>query len=238
MRVTHQGAVCLSPNWWPDGSALVYTSFHDDYPDVYRIDLLNKRRTKLAGFPGLNTGADVSPDGRSMALILSKDGNPELYVMDLNSRRVTRLTRSPHAAEASPSWSPDGRQIVFVSDSSGSPQVYVVGRSGQAPVRISLRGRENVAPDWGPDGRIAYSSRQQGRYQIVVYDPASRKSVQLTNEYVDHEDPSWAPDGRHIVYVRTVRYHSDLYLLDTMGDASVRLTTLKGDWYSPACSAR
>lgn len=239
VKVTNEGAVCLSPRWWPGADALTYTSFHASFPDVYKIDLAANRRTKLAGFPGLNAGAAISPDGRSMALVLSKDGNPELYVMDLRSRRLTRMTRTPKSSEASPSWSPDGKQLVFVSDTTGSPQVYVIGTRNSRPRRISFHRVESVAPDWGADGRIAYSGRRRSeRYQICVYDPSSGRTDQLTSENVDHEDPAWAPDGRHIVCAKTRNFKSDLYVLDTMGDASVRLTTMQGDWYSPAWSLR
>jgi len=95
-----------------------------------------------------------------------------------------------------------------------------------------------VSPDWGRDGRIAYSSKRQGRYQICVYDPDTRVETQVTTEYVDHEAPSWTPDGRHILVERTVAYHTDVYLLDTLGDPPVRLTRLQGDWYAPACAPR
>ena len=166
------------------------------------------------------------------------DGNPELYIVELRSGRLTRLTKTRHAAEASPSWSPDGRLIVFVSDSSGSPQLYVASRSGGKHRRITFRGNENVSPDWGPGGKIVYSSRREGRYQICVVDPSSGETIQLTRDYVDHEDPSWAPDGRHIVYSRTVQYRSSLYILDTMGDPEIPLMSMRGDWYSPAWSPK
>ncbi len=237
-KVTSQGAICISPNWWPDGKNIVYTSYHKKFPDLYRLDLINNKLSKILNFSGINTGGCISPDGRKMALILSKDGNPDLYVMDIHSKRLTRLTKTGHAAEASPSWSPDGSKIVYVSDTSGSPQLYVIGNRGGRPKRISFRGRENVSPDWGRDGRIAYSSRRSGRYQICVYDPADGQSIQLTKEYVDHESPSWAQDSRHIVCVRTVNYNADLYILDTMGDSPVRLTNMSGDWYAPAWSPK
>lgn len=236
VQVTREGAICLAPAWCPDGRSLVYTSFHRGFPDVYMIDLAIKERRRIAAYPGLNAGADVSPDSENMTLTLSKDGNPDLYVMNLRTDRLTRLTRTRYAAEASPSWSPDGKQIVFVSDKSGSPQLYVMDRTGSEERRITVRGDENVAPDWGPDGRIAFSSKRQGRYQICVIDMTTRKEMQMTTEYADYEDPSWAPDGRHIVCSRTERYHSDLYVLDTMGDPAVRLTTIEGNWYFPAWS--
>jgi len=238
VRVTRDGAPCLAPSWAPSATKIAYTSFHKGFPDVYTIDLKAVRRTRVASYPGINAGADISPDGRQMVLALSKDGNPDLYALDLGNRRLTRLTRTPRAAEASPSWSAAGDRIVFVSDRSGSPQLYITGRTGSGHKRVSFRGRENVSPDWGPDGRIAFSSRREGRYQVCIMNPETGESGQLTTGGADYEDPSWAPDGRHIVCSRAVRYHSELYILDTMGDAPLRLTTLEGEWYSPAWSPK
>jgi len=238
VQLTRDGAPCLSPTWGPNAQNIFYTSFYRGFPDVYKIELETGRRSKVAAYPGINAGADISPNGKLMALTLSKDGNPELYIRNLSSGKLTRLTRTKNAAEASPTWSPDGRKIAFVSDSTGSPQVYTVDRSGGKPKRITFRGNENVSPDWGTDGRIAYSSRRSGRYHICILDPKNRKEVQITSDYVDHEQPSWAPDARHIVYARTEGYRSAVYVLDTMGDAQVRLTQFKGDWYSPDWSPR
>jgi len=237
-RATHDGAVCLSPSWGKGVSEILYTSFHNGYPDAYRIDLGGGRRTRLAAYPGLNSGAVLSPDGKRIAVTLSKDGNPDLYVKDLRSGVVSRITRTPYAAEASPSWSPDGRQLVFVSDRSGRPQLYVQALHGRNAKRLTYEGRENAAPDWAPDGRIAYSSRRGGAYEICIYDPAARRHTQLTDGSADWEDPSWAPDSRHIVCTRTAGYRSHLYVLDVMGDAPLRLTTSEGDWYSPDWSSQ
>lgn len=236
LQVTRDGTPCLGPAWGPEGRRLYYTSMHKGFPDVYAIDFSTTQRRREVSYPGINTGADMAPDGRIMALALSKDGNPDLYAIQLDTRRLTRLTRSPHASEASPSWSPDGLQLVFVSDRSGSPQIYVTDRGSGRQKRLTFRGRENVSPDWGPDGRIAFSSRRDGCYRLCIMDPATGRCEQLTTDYADYEDPSWAPDGRHLVCSRTERYRSEVYILDTMGDPPLRLTTLKGDWYSPAWS--
>jgi TolB protein len=88
------------------------------------------------------------------------------------------------------------------------------------------------------DGRIAFSSRRFGHYQICVWDPAKRKEAQITTDGADYESPSWAPDGRHIACARTVGYNSDVYILDTLGDAPVRLTRYQGEWYAPNWSRR
>ena len=237
-QLTRDGSIALAPGWGPDGKTIVYTSFHQRYPDLYMYNLDDGERKRVAGFPGLNTGGAISPDGREMAVILSKDGSPDLYVMNLRSRELTRITSTPRAAEASPCWSPDGSRICFVSDGMGTPQLYVISREGGRPARVSGMSPENVAPDWGANGWIAYTSRVGGRYVVCVLDPETRQSKQVSPSDADYEDPSWAPDGRHIVCSRTRAYRSALYLLDTLGDAPLALLETKGDWYSPACSPK
>ena len=157
---------------------------------------------------------------------------------NLRNVQLTRLTSSPRAAEASPSWSPDGNQIVYVSDQSGTPQLYIVSRDGGRPARLTSRGSENVAPDWGANGWIAYTTRVGGRYQVCVVDPHSGVAKQITSDDANYEDPCWAPDGRHLACGRSRQYRSAIYLLDTLGDPPIALFDTQGDWYSPAWSAK
>jgi len=235
-QVTQDRNIVVGPEWGPRGDRIVYTAYLRGFPDVYSVNLQSGRRQQLASYAGVNTGAAISPNGRELALVLSKDGNPDLYIKSLSSGKLRRLTHTPRATEASASWSPDGRHLVYVSDSSGSPQLYVIAREGGAPKRISSRGTENVAPDWGPNGLIACASRSGGRYAVSLINPATGQTRYLNTDYADYEDPSWAPDGRHLVCTRTERYRSSLYLLDTVNDPPVALLEGHGDWYSPAWS--
>ncbi|MDD5678697.1 MAG: DPP IV N-terminal domain-containing protein [Kiritimatiellae bacterium] len=233
-QLTRDNTISMAPKWSPDGSRFVYTSFRSRFPDVYLVNLNTGDRRCIADYPGLNSSAAFSPDGRAVALVLSKDGNPDLYIKNLDGGNLTRLTSTRRAAEASPSWSPDGRQIVFVSDSSGTPQLYVVDRSGGEVRRLTSRGSQNVDPDWGANGYIAYCS-YIGSYQIFVMNPATVEFKQVTREDANYEDPSWAPDGRHIVCTRTSNYRSRIFMVDTMGGSLISLLpdSEKGDWFSP-----
>jgi TolB protein len=238
MQLTKDNSIIIGPNWFPNGSGLLYTSFKQDgFPNVYTHALQSGKRKVVAKYGGLNTGAALSPDGKTMALILSKDGNPELYIQRIGGKPV-RLTATGRATEASPTWSPDGQHIVYVSDQSGSPQLYKISRSGGRAQRLSRRGTENVAPDWGPNGLIACSSRSGGRYHIAIIHPSTGETRYLPNDGADYEDPSWAPNGRHLAASRSVRYQSALYLLDTISDAPVALLKGGGNWISPAWSPR
>jgi len=231
-QVTKDRSIVVGPGWTPDGKNIVYTSYKRGYPNVF----LTGRGKPLSSHGGLNASGAISPDGKSMAVILSKDGNPELYIKSLRTGWLKRLTRTQRGNEASPCWSPDGKHIAFVSDTSGSPQIYIIPKEGGRARRLTSTGSENVAPDWGKNGYIVYSSRVGGRYRIAMANPVAKSLRVLETDWADYEDPSWAPDGRHIVCSRTSNYRSSIYLLDTLKDSPVALLTGSVDWYSPACS--
>ncbi len=237
-QITHDRSISLAPAWSRQGRRILYTSYRSGFPDAYVIDLGTRQRQCIANFPGMNLAGGFSPDGQEVSLALSRDGNPELYILDLRSRKLTRLTSTPRAAEASSSWSPDGSRIVYVSDRAGvgAPQLYITDRAGNTRL-LTSRGRENVAPDWGPNGWIAFTSRRAGRYVVCIAHPDTGEERVVSPADADYEDPSWAPNGRHVVCARTAGHRSQIWVLDTLGDAPVSLTPNSGDWFSPAWSA-
>ncbi len=238
-QLTADRSISLAPRWSPDGTRIAYTSFRRGYPDLYLIDLRTNNRTCIANYPGINMAGGFSPSGQDLLMVLSKDGNPEVYVKNLAGGRLTRLTNTPHAGEASPTWSPDGSQVAYVSDLAGpgSPQIYVMGLSGSGR-RVTSRGRENVSPNWGPNGWIAYASRRGGLYAICMVNPQSQEDREVTAGDASYEDPCWASDGRHIVCTRQDGQTKRLYMLDTMGDPPLCLTPDSGGWSSPAWCAQ
>ena len=151
------------------------------YPNIYQTG----QSKPLSNYGGLNVSATVSPDSKYIAMILSKDGNPELYLKELKTDKLIRLTATRRANEASPCWSPDGKKLAYVSDSSGRPHIYVLNLNGGKPQRISSSGSENVSPNWGPNGLIVYSSRQSGRYKIVISDINNRTCLLYTSDAAD-----------------------------------------------------
>ncbi len=237
-QITRDRKIIVGPNWSPDGDSLIFTSFLRGFPDIHQLHLRRPKRTALAAYPGVNTGGVLSPNGKELALILSKHGNPELYIKNLQTGETRRLTKTIRATEASPSWSPDGQHLVYVSDPSGTPQLYIIAREGGRPKRISSRGSENVAPDWGSNHLIACASRSGRRYVIAIIQPATGQTTYLPGDGADYEDPSWAPDGRHIIAARSVNYQSSLYLLDTISDPPVALLQGGGNWLSPDWSPK
>lgn len=240
-RLTRDGAPIVGPRWSPDDREIYFTSYRLGYPAVFVADAATGAVRRLAAFRGLSTGAVPSPaDPGKVAIILSHQGNPELYVMDVATRRLTRLTETKLAAEASPCWSPDGRQICYVSDRSGSPQLYVVDVATRATRRLTLRGGENVQPDWGKRG-IVFATKRGAPYRIALIDPArGEESLRfLTPQNDQYESPSWAPDGRHVVAARTQGREVSVWVLDAAerGDPPYKPFSGAGtQWQNPAWS--
>lgn len=232
-QITHDKSIVVGPSWSPNGKSVLYTSYKRGYPNIY----MTGNKHPVSSFGGLNASGALSPDGRTLAVILSIHGSPDLYLVNIRTRKIVkRLTKTRRGIEASPTWSPDGTKIAYVSDAGGSPQIYIISKNGGRPMRLTSSGSENVAPDWGKNGYIAFCTRTGGRYNIAIANPSSRTLRVLETDWADYEDPSWAPDGRHIICSKTSKYRSSIYLLDTMKDSPVALISGSGNWYSPACS--
>lgn len=238
-RLTRDGVAIVGPRWSCDGQYIYFTSYRLGYPAVFRVDMQGNM-LRLADFRGLSTGAVPSPtDPDSIAIILSHQGNPELYILNARTRALTRLTTTAQAAEASPCWSPDGRRICYVSDVAGSPQLYIVDVATKQSRRLTLRGGENVQPDWGKNG-IVFATRRGWPYRIAVIDPDRGESSlrYLTPVNEQYESPSWAPDGRHVVTSRKQGSSQSIWILDAdeKGAAPYQAFRGSGQWLNPAWS--
>jgi TolB protein len=225
-RWTADGKQIMSPRWVPGGAKIVFTSYRTSFPDIYMLELNNRRISLLASFKGTNSGGSFSPDGTRVAMILSGEGNPEVYVANAQGRQIRRLTNTP-AVEASPTWSPDGSRILYVSDSAGGPQLYVMPATGGAPTRLATNISGYCAePDWSaanPD-KIVFTAKIGSGYQIGVFDLATRASKIVSKAPTDAIEAVWMADGRHVVCTFRAANTRSLYLLDTESGKATRLS--------------
>lgn len=229
-QLTSDAKMTVFPRWKPDGHSLIYISDKGGAPQIWELDTLTGRRNRKWSFKGTPAGLAVSPDGSKIAAILSFQGNPELYV--LQGDRYTRLTTTPTASEGQPTWSPDGKKIAYVSDETRHPQIYVIDVATKQKRRLTSWGSQNVDPDWGRDGRIAYITKRGGS-QVAVMNPAEGDvSAELVTTAANWEHPSWARDMRHVVANRD----KALFVIDTLkdGDKPRQMFFANGNWVSPS----
>jgi TolB protein len=208
--VTQDKSVVSAPAWMPKHWHLFYTSYKSGYPWIYSHNLSSGERRPFAKFPGLNTGAAVSPDGKRVAMILSKAGSPDLWVCNADGTGLTQLTKTPED-ESSPCWSPDGSQICFASRVNERRALYVISASGGKMSRVRTDGVSNPSePDWSPDGKTIIFTSQMGGFNICTI-PAEGGVADIL---VAGEDPSWAPNSRTVVFTRRTGNKRVLSLLD------------------------
>ncbi|MFP3983451.1 MAG: Tol-Pal system beta propeller repeat protein TolB [Desulfurivibrionaceae bacterium] len=233
-KVTGHKVLAIFPRLSPDGSKLVYTSYHRGNANLYLTDLNQSRITRaISRRQGINMAPSWTPDSKRLVATLSKDGNPDLYLIKPNGSIIKRLTKNS-GINVSPDFSPDGRKIVFVSDRSGTPQLYIMDMKTKTTERLTFSGSENTTPSWSPDGEwIAYTGRENDYHQIYKIRAEGGDPVQLTDSSYDHESPNWSPDSRHLIFSRKSNESSKLVVMSSNGRWPRPLFLMDGNQSSP-----
>lgn len=226
LRWTNDGKQLMGPHWTPDGNRIIFTSYRTSFPDIYLLELTNRRISLYASFKGTNSGGRFSPDGSRVAMVLSGEGNPEIYVGNAQGRQIRRLTRN-QAVEASPVWSPDGSRLAFVSDAAGGPQLYVMSANGGAMTRLKTDvSRYCAEPDWskGDPNKIVFTAGVNKGYQTAVFDFATNSAKIVSKAPMDAIEPVWLADGRHVIVTFRAANTRSLWILDTESGKATRLS--------------
>jgi len=235
--VTQDKSINLSPVWSPDGRKLCYTSYKNDNPDLYILNLTTGQEVKISDVNGLNTAPAWSPDGSRIAMTLTKDGNAEIYTVHVDRKFTQRLTYS-RAINSSPTWSPSNREIAFTSDRSGMPQVYIMDSDGLNIRRLTFEGSYNDSPAWSPRGdKIAFVSRTDSGFDIYTIDVNGENMMRLTDSSRSNEDPTWSPNGFSLIFSSNRNGKKQLYSMFWDGAAQKKLTEININ-YLPSWSVR
>jgi TolB protein len=221
LPLTQDRTINRDPAWVPGRRILYYTSYRSGNPFLYSHDLQSGVRRLVAGYPGVNASAAVSPDGRRIAMILSRAGSPDVYVADADGGGLRRLTTTKED-ESSPCWSPDGRSLCFASRMEGRSQLYLASPDG-GPMRrlpVTNLGGGKSEPDWSPDGKTIVFTSMIGGFQICTVPAGGGEASVLCSG----EDPAWASNSRTVLFTRRVGGQRVLSLLDvpTKGVKDVR----------------
>ncbi len=227
-RVTSDSTIVYSPAFSPDGGELLYVSYREGAPAVYRKDLSTGSLSTVSAVSGVNITPAWAPDGGHAYVARSTAGGTEIFRLGLDPVCCAERITSTNSGDAlNPSLSPDGSRLAFEATPLGEQQVYVMRASGGNPTLISryVYGERGSAagPDWSPTGdRIAYQTWVDGRFQIATVNPDGSDRRIVTSEG-SNEEPSWAPDGRHLVFRSTREGYHALWVYDTVTGSIRRL---------------
>jgi hypothetical protein len=137
-----------------------------------------------------------SPDCSRVAVVRddfnSAQAGPDVVVLDINNpSSMTPITTDLTTfIESAPRWSRDGSQLVFAAAQATSPDnsdIVVASATGSGAPQVPVRSQANdILPVFSPDGGyLAFSSNQQGPYNIFIYRLSDGQIFQLTNSTSD-----------------------------------------------------
>lgn len=238
IRITDHRSLVLNPDFSPLGREVIFTSYRDDNPDLYRKEIYTGHEAKISHRLGLNIAGRFRRDGGELAVSLSHDGNSELYLLSPSGALRKRLTDN-WAIDVDPSWSPGGDRLAFVSDRRGNPHVFLLDIPTGKVERLTFDGKYNVTPAWSPvSDRIAFSRLEEGVFDIYTVRSDGGDERRLTTGPGNKEHPRWSPDGRFLVYSSDASGEKSIHVMRADGSGDRRLTPPGANCSHPAWSPR
>lgn len=246
-------------------AALAYMSFRSGLPSLYKLDLAQllvltdmtptvgknvklKKTSKPQGAPDeplpipapFASGPDLqfhscAQNARGDLVVTVNDGDQsDIYTLDHTGHLDRNLTHDEHD-ELAPTFAPDGEHLAFVSDRIGTPQIYVMDPYGNDIKRLTFVGPYNTDPDWGPDGRIAFSALRGNAVDIMTVTMDGKLQRLTPGQGRRSLEPSWSPDGRRLIYVSNEDGKcTRLWVTAADGAAREPLDVPCGQYYTPS----
>lgn len=214
----------------PDGTMLGFTANYDGGWDVYAMPVAGGEPVRLTYHPAGSFFIDWSPDGRYL-LFRSNMADPtgryhHLYRVPLEGGYPERL---PVDAVRYASFSPDGSRLAYNRESSdamnwkgykgGAQQdIWITDMTGNHFERITdWKGYDNF-PMWHAKGIYFASDREDGRMNLYLYDPDTKRALRKTfHTDWDVSEPSLG--GDRIVYSSG----GWLWIFDTRDDSTRKI---------------
>ncbi|HET9361088.1 MAG TPA: protein kinase [Vicinamibacterales bacterium] len=226
-----------------DARMIAYTSVENGQSDIFLSRAAGGGRVRVTNDAATESGPQLSPDGETILFTRLQPGRedePEICTTPAFGGAIVPIVRGGRA----PAWSPDGMRIAFVRQQPGMAPAVVVSSANGGSVQVVLEadatyiGFGQLA--WSPDGSQLAVERSMGGVSGEIWIvPASggqaRRVWQDSPEVFSHS-PVFTPDGSGIVHSSNRGGATNLWLMNTRGEAPVRLTTGPGPDEFPSMS--
>ena len=226
-----------APSYSPNGRLIAFVRVVDAGPLTRatgsRVHLMNADGSgvrPLTSGEHFDSNPSFSPDGRRVVFERRRGERvSNLFVINLDGSGERQLTRGAHR-DQDPVFAPNGRWLAFVSNRdrdarSDQSDIFSVRPNGSR-LRVLIDGpHDESGPDISPDGsRVVFASNRRRRTpNIFVARSSGRRVRALTNARgtcfgsVCFHSPSWSPNGRHIAYIASSRYRTELEVMRSDG---------------------
>lgn len=219
-------------SWSPDSKHIVFASKAGDEDALQIVDVRSRKIVKelKLGLDGIFTPS-WSPKGDEIAFMGIQNGQGDIYSYHLKTEKLRQITDDVFS-DLQPQWSPDGKTIAFISDrgdfsTSDIPadfkiyhedywqkDVYLIDVETQKMRRLTHTSGLEASPVFSPDGKkIAYTSDENGIYNIYIYDLETGMNYPITDVLTGIFNLSWHGDAKKLAFVSFYNAGYDIYLM-------------------------
>src|SRR5690606_25823856 len=180
-----------------DSNLILFSVIEGGNSNIYEMNLLTNRVTKLTNNRSINTTPSYSPDGSKIVFASDRGGEQKLYIMNADGSGVNLITKE-RGAYSKPVWSPDGSTIAFTRIRAGNFGIGLITPDGRNE-KIITNGYLVEGAKWSPNGRYLIYSKQESAYgresvpKLYIIDIVTGYERQLpTIAKEGASDPDWA----------------------------------------------
>jgi dipeptidyl aminopeptidase/acylaminoacyl peptidase len=202
----------------PDGKQALWSA----KKKLWIASIDGKQQAKeLATVRGDAISPQWSPDGKRIALVSERESHSFIAVYDSNGDSIRYLSPSVDK-DSMPRWSPDGAQIVFVRSAgeqarlplipvrphpwslwiadATSGTAHQLWRSGDKLDDSLPELSEQTSLKFAADGRIVFSSEQDGWNHLYSITASGGNPILLTPGDFEVEDVTLTPDKKSVIF--------------------------------------
>ncbi|MCI0390079.1 MAG: winged helix-turn-helix domain-containing protein [Acidobacteria bacterium] len=229
----------LALSWSPDGKWLAYTDktalYAPEAGFLLSLETGEKRRLTSPPADWLFGDSEIAfaPDGKTLAFArYSALGVADIYLTPIVGGEPKRLTFDNLKVHGL-AWTPDGRSIIYSSNRGGSFGLWRIPAVGGEPERVATDGRSAEQPAIAPRGRLLVYEQwadQTNIWKVALAPGREPALAPVTASTRWDEYPQYSPDGQRIAFVSDRSGSAEIWVCQSDGSASVRLTSFNGPY--------
>jgi len=234
--IINEPTICLSPRWNHNKALLYYSKHTPSNVRLMSIDL-NKNKSIVANFDGLNLTPAFSDDNKIiLSLTINGKGRICQYIYDeKKGKGIFSPLTSKKIHAISPSFI-NNENILFCSiDKSNKSRVSVLNLKSGDIEYLTKPYEYCTSPAYcKKNNKIVYCKRVNGLLQVFIYDLENKDHKQLTFDKGDKESCSWSPCSNYLTF--SVEYNdASRIAVFNMQNNKMKLLTPENEWWSSPC---